>query len=209
MCSTGVLMILWLLIGPISAAIAADKAPTWQAGAASAVITPKQDMWMAGYAARKKPSEGVAQDLYAKALALKADDGAPLVLVTTDLIGIRRDVRNTVADRCQAQYKLPPERLLLNASHTHCGPEYQPREGREEEAKQYQAFLEQTLVQVVGQALDRLAPATVSYSRGRCGFAMLRQQPGIRRSGRPRCARTLCPRRRQEAGGGRLRLRLP
>ncbi|HVX60768.1 MAG TPA: neutral/alkaline non-lysosomal ceramidase N-terminal domain-containing protein, partial [Pirellulales bacterium] len=85
---------------------------------------------MSGYAARKKPSEGVALDLYAKALALKADGGAPLVLVTTDLMGIRRNVRDAVAERCQAEYKLPPERLLLNASHTHCGPEYRPRAGR-------------------------------------------------------------------------------
>lgn len=156
---------------------AADESASWQAGAASAVITPKQDMWMSGYAARKKPSEGVALDLYAKALALKADGGAPLVLVTTDLIGIRRNVRDAVAQRCLAEYKLPPERLLLNASHTHCGPEYRPRAGREQEAEQYQAFLEQSLVQIVGQALERLAPASVSYARGRCGFAMNRRRP--------------------------------
>jgi hypothetical protein len=159
---------------------AADESASWQAGAASAVITPKQDMWMSGYAARKKPSEGVALDLYAKALALKVVDGAPLVLVTTDLIGIRRNVRDAVAQRCQAEYKLPPERLLLNASHTHCGPEYRPRAGREQEAEQYQAFLEQSLVQIVGQALERLAPASVSYARGRCGFAMNRRRPSER-----------------------------
>lgn len=163
--------------GLVSIAAAAEPTAGWQAGAASAVITPKQDMWMSGYAARKKPSEGVAQDLYAKALALKGEDGAPLVLVTTDLIGIRRDVRDKVAERCQTQYQLPPERLILNASHTHCGPEYRPRDGREEEAKQYQAFLEQTLVQVVGQAIEKMAPASVSYSRGRCGFAMNRRRP--------------------------------
>ena len=102
------------------------------------------------------------------------------MLVTTDLIGIRRNVRDAVAERCQAEYKLPPERLLLNASHTHCGPEYRPRAGREQEAERYQAFLEQSLVQIVGQALERLAPASVAYARGRCGFAMNRRRPSER-----------------------------
>lgn len=150
--------------------------PTWKAGTATALITPQENMWMAGYAARKKPSEGVARELYAKALALEGVDGAPLVVVTTDLIGIRRDVRDTVAERCRSQFDLPPERLLLNASHTHCGPEYRPREGREAEAANYQKFLEQTLVRLVGEALENRKPAVVAYARARCGFAMNRRR---------------------------------
>ncbi len=149
---------------------------TWQAGTATAVITPQADMWMAGYAARKKPSEGVAQQLFAKALALEGLDGQPLVLVTTDLIGIRRQVRDTVAERCRVEFDLAPERLLLNASHTHCGPEYRPRAGREAEAENYQRFLEQTLVRIIGEALANRQPVTVAYARGRCGFAMNRRR---------------------------------
>lgn len=155
------------------------SAPTefgWKAGASAAVITPKENMWMAGYAARKKPSEGVARDLFAKALALEGVDGKPFVLVTTDLIGIRRDVRDTVAERCRSEFDLPLERLLLNASHTHCGPEYRPRAGREAEAENYQKFLEQTLVRLVGEALANRKPAAVAYARARCGFAMNRRR---------------------------------
>ena len=43
----------------------------WKAGVAKVVITPKEPMWMAGFAARSKPAEGTAQDLFAKALALE------------------------------------------------------------------------------------------------------------------------------------------
>jgi len=149
---------------------------TWKAAAATAVITPKENMWMAGYAARKAPSEGVAQQLFAKALALEGTEGGPFVLVTTDIIGIRRDVRDAVAERCRSKFDLPPERLLLNASHTHCGPEYRPRAGREEEAKSYQVFLEETLVRIVGEALRNRKPAAVAYTRARCGFAMNRRR---------------------------------
>jgi hypothetical protein len=67
--------------------------------------------------------------------------------------------------------------LLLNASHTHCGPEYRPRPGREAEAKQYQAKLESTLVEVIGRALGDLRPARLCYAQARCGFAMNRRLP--------------------------------
>src|SRR5262245_15925407 len=43
----------------------------WKAGTARAAITPKTSMWMSGYAARTKPSQGVVHDLWAKALALE------------------------------------------------------------------------------------------------------------------------------------------
>ena len=162
--------------GQTTVSAPASPTPTWKAGTATAVITPKENMWMAGYAARKKPSEGVARELYAKALALEGSDGTPFVLVTTDLIGIRRNVRDAVAERCRSGFDLSSERLLLNASHTHCGPEYRLRAGREAEAENYQKFLEATLVRLVGEALAARQPATVAYARGRCGFAMNRRR---------------------------------
>ena len=131
---------------------------------------------MAGYAARQKPSDGTARPLFAKALALEGADGRPFVLVTTDLIGIRRNVRDAVAEQCRTQFQVPPERLLLNASHTHCGPEYRPRAGREAEAENYQKFLEQTLVELVGKALKDRRSAVVAYAQARCGFAMNRRR---------------------------------
>jgi hypothetical protein len=47
----------------------------FKAGIASTVITPNEPMWMAGYAARDKPSEGKIHDLNAKALALEDAQG--------------------------------------------------------------------------------------------------------------------------------------
>jgi hypothetical protein len=57
-------------IGLLSIAPAQTHAD-WKAGVARVDITPSESIWMAGYAARTKPSEGVLQRLYAKALALK------------------------------------------------------------------------------------------------------------------------------------------
>jgi len=49
--------------------IAAQR--SWKAGLATISITPGKSMWMAGFGARTKPSEGVLHELHAKALALE------------------------------------------------------------------------------------------------------------------------------------------
>ena len=41
----------------------------WKAGAAKVEITPREPIWMAGFGFRDKPSQGVRQDIYARALA--------------------------------------------------------------------------------------------------------------------------------------------
>ena len=151
------------------------KPYVWKAGVAVPKITPQTSMWMAGYAARKKPSEGVWQDLYAKALAIEDADGQRLVVITLDLIGVLPTLRQAVERDVATQYKLPPQDLLLNASHTHSGPEYRERKGREDEARTYHQFLEATLVRLTGEALAKLAPAELAYSHARAGFAMNRR----------------------------------
>ncbi len=148
----------------------------WKAGIATTKITPDTLMWMAGYAARKKPAEGTLHDLYAKALALEDEGGHRVVIVTLDIIGVLTSVRESVEKQVEEQYKLPPAALVLNASHTHCGPEYRERKGREEEARKYHQFLQTALVKLVGAALADLRPARLTYSHARAGFAMNRRR---------------------------------
>src|SRR5580700_3595731 len=59
----------------------------WKAGAAKAVITPKQAIWMAGYASRTSPANGTLHELYVRALALEDVQGHRAVIVSTDLLG--------------------------------------------------------------------------------------------------------------------------
>ncbi len=158
---------------------------TWKAGAAKAVITPKEPLWMAGYASRNKPAEGTAQELFAKALALEDAQGKRFVFVTLDLIGVPRTLRTALEKRVNAAHALPPEGLLINASHTHCGPEFRVANkpgifaefGRSELAEAYGTFLEDTVSKLIGEALAQLAPAQLSYHHARCGFAMNRRLP--------------------------------
>jgi hypothetical protein len=169
----------------VSAAPGRAQDAGWKAGAASIAVTPDGPIWMAGYAARNKPSEGKAQDLFARALALEDADGTRLVIVTMDLIGITRSLRDVVAKQAQEKYRLPPAALLLNASHTHCGPvvrsggsvSYDFSADESARIDKYVAGLQEKLVTLIGAALADLKPARLGYSRARAGFAMNRRLP--------------------------------
>src|SRR5262245_12940310 len=150
----------------------ADQPLEWKTGTASAVITPKTSMLMAGYAARKEPSEGTEQELFAKALAIEDRGGNRGVFVTTDLIGVSGRLRTVVTGQLQEKFKLPPHVVVMNASHTQCGPAY-----TRTDAEPYFNFLCQTLVDLVGRALEDLKPANINYATSRCGFAMNRRTP--------------------------------
>jgi hypothetical protein len=82
------------------------------------------------------------------------------------------ELRTAVAKRAQEKYELPPHALLMNASHTHCGPAY-----NRDDAKDYFDSLADTLVDLVGQAIEKLEPASLSYSQSRCSVAMNRRTP--------------------------------
>src|SRR6266704_220482 len=71
-------------------------------GVARVDITPDYAIRLCGYAARKTPSEGVEQKLWAKAMAIGGDD--------------------EVARRMEQKFKLPRERFVLCSSHSHCAP---------------------------------------------------------------------------------------
>jgi len=165
-----------------------DDATGWKAGLASTVITPEEPLWMAGYAARNRPSEGKVHDLHAKALALEDSQGGRLVIVTVELLGVSRATRDWLAEQVGARYQLSPERLLINASHTHCGPVthqasysvygdtlYGLSPEQVQRSTHYLAMLHDKLLELVGRALDDLAPARLSYSHARAGFAMNRR----------------------------------
>jgi hypothetical protein len=169
------------LVSTCSPLVAAD----FQAGVARVKITPPTPFWMSGYAARTHPSEGVVQDLWAKALALRDAEGQQVVLVTTDLIGLPRAISDEVAARVQAQFRVLRPQLVLSASHTHCGPavrknlavlyDFSDEDRRRVDA--YGAELVDHLVEVVGAALKDLAPARLSVGHGAVGFAVNRREP--------------------------------
>ncbi|MFN0196931.1 MAG: neutral/alkaline non-lysosomal ceramidase N-terminal domain-containing protein [Planctomycetaceae bacterium] len=179
-----IVLILTIFCG-VQVAYAQNEKPEWKAGAAAVAVTPGEMTWMAGYASRDKPAEGKFHDLFAKALALEDVHGNRCVMVTLDLIGVPRSVRENVEQRVEKEWNLPPSGLLMNASHTHSGPELRSRylllKHRDAKwiamAEAYTADLENKIVELVGKAISNLAPANLYYSHGRAGVSMNRRLP--------------------------------
>jgi hypothetical protein len=138
---------------------------------------------MSGYAARTHGSDGVLNRLWAKALAIESSPGGRIVIVSTDLVGIPRDLTDEVAAKLKKQYGLNRSQFLINASHTHTGPIVWPNlrnlavipPGEQQKLLEYRNVLAGALVSVAGSALRDLSPAAIEFGEGAADFAINRR----------------------------------
>jgi hypothetical protein len=158
-------------------------APGWRARVATIDITPRHSTWMAGFAARTSASQGVALPLHAKALCLDDGAGRRVVLVTLDLLGLTTGVGARIAEAARRRYGLARANLLLNSSHTHCGPvidemlavAYAMTDAQWRDVRAYTAELEDKVVRVIGSSLKRGEPVELRATEGRATFAANRR----------------------------------
>jgi len=156
----------------------------WRAGAAKVNVTPDGPIWLSGFANRNRPSEGVLQPIWVKALALEDESGAVAVIVTSDLQGFSRAMSDRIAAAAGERYKLPRERLLLNASHNHSAPVtndvlplyYDLAPDQQAVVDRYTRELPDKVLDAIGAAISNLRPATVSFEQGLAGFAVNRRR---------------------------------
>lgn len=178
-----------------SASVAPHLPAKWKAGLASVVVTPDKYLWMAGYAARDKPAEGKAQDLFAKALVLEDETGKRQVIVTLDLIGVPQALRQRIAERIGKEHGIASSALLINASHTHSGPELsraseapteeQLANPKVRDAWEYTVDLEEKIIALISAAIADLQPARLTWNKARAGFAMNRRRDYTLPEGHP------------------------
>jgi putative membrane-bound dehydrogenase-like protein len=156
-------------------------------GVAKIDITPAYPIRLCGYAVRKKESEGVAQHLWAKALAIGSDKEGPAILLTVDNTGVPASIRNEVAQRL-AKKGIRSERIALCSSHSHTAPclagnlptlfgEPIPPE-HEAHIQRYTRELVDALEKVALDALQARAPAKLSWGQGSAAFAANRRTKG-------------------------------
>jgi len=184
----------WLcvvLLGLSLNVTAATPAPTlsaWKAGVSKIVITPTESIWMAGFGSRTKPSEGVRQDIYVRALALQDGNGQTSVITTLDLVGIERAMADAVTEQCQRRFGLSRDRLVLNVSHTHSGPVaglvlmplYDLNAEQREVVRRYTESLIGKIVEAIGESIQHLAPAKLEFGQGLAGIAVNRRRVRLR-----------------------------
>ncbi|MBI3854352.1 MAG: neutral/alkaline non-lysosomal ceramidase N-terminal domain-containing protein [Planctomycetes bacterium] len=154
--------------------------PGLRAGTAKVRITPAEPVMLAGYASRNKPSEGVAADLWARALAIDDGSGENKVLVTADIIGFGPVISRAIKAEALKRYGLGEAALLLVGSHTHSGPVISERAlvDYPEQVKVRDAYvdgLREKILGAIGDALKNLSPASLEWARGRGEVGMYRR----------------------------------
>lgn len=167
---------------------AASPAPLRPVGVARIDITPDYPVRLAGYAARKTESEGVAQHLYAKALAFGSDLEKPALLITVDNCGVPVNVRDEVVGWLRRRVGLDPARIAICSTHTHSAPwlkGYLPNlfggplpADQQARLERYTRELTDALETVALRALAERRPARMSWGQGQAGFAANRRTKG-------------------------------
>ena len=170
----------------LSAILLAAAPRGYDAGVAKVDITPKKSIWLSGYGSRNKPSTGVLHPIWAKALAIRDERKNTFVLISTDLIGLPRQITDAVSARVEKEYSIGRANLLYNSSHTHTGPfvrsnlvtmfSFTPE--AQSTVEDYGRDLSDQLYNAIGSALARLEAVDITYGTGTAGFAINRRQFG-------------------------------
>lgn len=172
-----------IFVTALTCASFSSAQPSWQAGVAKADITPKESMWLAGYASRTKPSEGSLHPLWIKALALQDGEGKRAVLITGDHLGIPKQMSEVIRDRIKEKLGLERAQIILSGSHTHSGPVlddslmciYPVGDADVEVIKKYSRWLEEQMVSVAEQAFAGLTLVHLAPGNGVTRFAVNRR----------------------------------
>ena len=147
--------------------------PLLRLGTARVDITPQQPIPLAGFAHRSGDFERIHSRLFLRAF-LFAQDEASALLISADLFCWGPDLYESVLRRLD----LPPESIILHATHNHSGPQtshlFSPSLGAADD--RYLEFLQDAVVRAAESARANLEPVTVERGSGRCGFGIYRRK---------------------------------
>ena len=91
------------------------------AGFSKVCISPPIGAPLAGFAARQGVSQGIHDDLFARALVL-ANGEAVVALVSVDLLALSGDFIKRVREGIQRSTGIDPSSVMIASTHTHAGP---------------------------------------------------------------------------------------
>lgn len=159
------------------------SSPHWIAGISRQVITPKEKIWLSGYASRTQPATGKLHELWAKGLYLKSHSGTRALMITLDLIGIDRKMSNEVCEAISRKHGLNRSEIALATSHTHTGPVVGENlsamyflDGKSKNlARDYGEFLKEKILQVADDAIANGVESTLEQGMGTATFAVNRR----------------------------------
>ena len=154
-----------------------------QLGCAKIDITPTKPIPLAGFAARNnEPFSDVRDPIYVRALLFRQleQDGRHryALVVSADLIWWGTDRMSDIRRTLEQRYGIPPERVVMNGTHSHSGPQTSFRFHRllGQADEEYVSFLEQRLYEAVERARADLEPIRIATGKGECRIGINRRK---------------------------------
>jgi len=117
---------------------------------------------LAGYF-HDRISKRVRDDLYAKAIVLESGESR-IALVSLDLISVAEEITAPAKAFIEKEVGIPPENVLICATHTHTGPEVRPN-AVVSSSGEWVANLPRLIADAVKTAADSMFPATIRPGR--------------------------------------------
>jgi hypothetical protein len=152
------LISLWLMSTPL----AAGGPPTFRAGAHAVDITPSEFPIIISGGFHPVVAERAADKLHARCLAL--DDGSRRILIAVvDSLMMPRELLDAVKAAAAKSTGIPPDRMLISATHTHSAPPVMGALGTDVNPE-YARFLQRKLVEVMEGAVRNLGPAQAGWA---------------------------------------------
>jgi hypothetical protein len=154
-------------------------------GVSSTTINPAKGTLLGGYG-QMRACTGVHDDLSAKAIVF--DDGkTPMALIVLDSLGLQYDTVQVLRKRASVKTKalsIPPERIVVASTHTHCSPDvigiYGPDPGTSGRDADYMEMLVEKSAAQVAIAAAQLQSATLVHTQAEGGeWAVNDCEPGV------------------------------
>jgi len=158
----------------------AETTTTLSAGIARRCITPTRPVFQSGYG-RSAKSEGVYQQLYARALVLEDSSQTRVAILTAELLDFSESLVNTIKAGVKERLGLDEGQVLLSASHTHCGPVVDDFISNlyPEVDMEYVRWLGQACIDAICEAAQDMTPVTAHFATSRAAFAINRRRPDL------------------------------
>lgn len=144
-----------------------------RAGCAQQKITPPLGVSLAGYF-HDRIGKSVRDDLYARAIVIESG-GARLAMISCDLISISEELSLPAKAIIEKEVGIPPENVLICATHTHTGPEVRPN-GVVARSEEWFSNAPRLVAESVKMAADSMFTATIRAGRAEvygCSFNRL------------------------------------
>ncbi len=144
-------------------------------GVSQVNITPEQPVILSGYDARKTPSTGVHDSIFASALFFSGDQNKAL-LMSADLIGFPTVFVDSMKKMISEKTGLSVNNIMIIATHNHGGPAIHTYEDKLPQANEdYIKNLKEKLGSLATDAMKNPVPFRMGFGKGTCKLNISRR----------------------------------